>query len=403
MFDTMDECLEWLYEPRDFEKKVDLSRMKKAMDVFNNPIDFKCIHIEGTKGKGSTLSYIKSALITAGYNVGTFISPFVVVFNERITFNNQYISDTDFIKYINTIKLNLLTANLELSFFEILTIAAFLYFQDMDVDYAIIETGVGGRLDSTNVINKEVAVITNVGMDHMETLGNTIEEIAKEKLGIVRTNLITSISKELKPFVVEYCNVRNVDLTFIDNMYSIKITESSTTFKYKEFDVKLSMLGEHQAFNASLAIETLIYLRENKGLVITNEHILTGLKKTFWPGRLEKIDDNVYVDGAHNLDGIKSLANFLDKIDKPKTVIYSCFKDKDYPQMIQTLEKHVDEIIFTEFDYPRAEKSVNLYKVSQHANKHLVKDYKDTFKLINKDNMTVYCGSLYFISLIRQK
>ncbi|QVK20164.1 bifunctional folylpolyglutamate synthase/dihydrofolate synthase [Mycoplasmatota bacterium] len=403
MFETMEECLEWLYEPREFEIKFDLSRMKKAMELFNNPTNFKAIHIAGTNGKGSTVSFIKNALMSAGYNVGTFISPYVVVFNERITYNNQYISDKDFIKYINTIKLGLLTTDLKISFFEILTIIAFLYFQDMEVDYAIIETGMGGRLDSTNVIDKEVAVITNVGFDHMETLGDTIEKIAKEKLGIVRTNLVTSVSKELRPFVTDYCKVRNVDLVFTDEVYSVSVSDSSTSFIYKNFDVKLSMLGEHQASNASLAIETLLYLRDKSKLIITDEQILKGLRQTFWPGRLEKIRDNVYVDGAHNIDGINTLAKFLDNIDKPKTIIYSCFKDKDYKSMIKELEKHADEIYFTEFDYHRAESAENLYNVSLHENKYLVPDYNDTFNYIKKGNMTVFCGSLYFISLVRQK
>ncbi|XMB87389.1 folylpolyglutamate synthase/dihydrofolate synthase family protein [Mycoplasmatota bacterium WC44] len=403
MFENMEECLEWLYEPRELAIKFDMSRMTKAMSLFNDPIDYKCIHIAGTNGKGSTVSYLKSALIGAGYNVGTFISPFVVVFNERITFNNQYISDQDFIKYVNLVRINLIAADLEISFFEILTIIAFLYFQDKEVDYAIIETGLGGRLDSTNVINKEVALITNVGLDHMEVLGDNLEQIAKEKLGIVRTNLITSVDSELRPQFQEYCDMRSAELIFTQDIIDLEVKGNYTKFKYKDFLVVLSMLGEHQAKNASLALEALLYLREKKGLLITDEQILNGLKRAFWPGRLEQIGKDIYVDGAHNIDGIKTLVNFIKELDKPVTVIYSCLSDKEYTKMLEILEPNVDKIYFTEFDYPRALNAESLFEVSNHKNKHIVKNYKDTFNYIKEDEFTIFCGSLYFISLVRKK
>jgi len=403
MFETMKECFDWLYEPREFNKKFDLSRMQKAMDIFNNPIDYKCIHVAGTNGKGSTVSYLKSSLITAGYNVGTFISPFVVVFNERITFNNQYITDDEFIKYINHVRINLTISKLEISFFEILTIISFLYFQDKEVDYAIIETGVGGRLDSTNVINKEVALITNVGLDHTDILGDTLKKIAHEKLGIVTNALITSVQPELRDQFVKYTKVRNAEIIFTQAIDNLILSLTNTKFKYKGLDIEISMLGEHQSKNASLAIEALLYLREKKGLKITDEQILKGLKRAFWPGRLEKIDDFVYVDGAHNVAGIQSLVNFFKNIDQKITVVFSCLTDKPKKEMLELLEPNVDEIYFTEFNYHRCEKAEHLYEISNHSNKHLIKNHDEIFNYLKKDNFTIFCGSLYFISLIRRK
>lgn len=402
MFNTMEECFEWLYEERQFEAKFDLSRMYKAIDIFNRPIDYKCIHIAGTNGKGSTLSYMKNALIQAGYKVGTFISPFVVIFNERITLNHQYISDDDFIRLCNHVHINLMANDLEISFFEILTVIAFLYFEENEVDYAIIETGVGGRLDSTNVINKEVALITNVGLDHMDLLGNTLEDIAKEKLGIVDDVLITSVQAPLRPLFSEYTRMRNQKLVFTDQVQHLENTITSTKFKYKGFDMELSMLGEHQASNASLALEGLLYLRENKGLKINDEDILKGFKNAFWPGRLEKVGSGVYVDGAHNREGVQTLVNFLRRLDQKKQIIFSCFADKPANNMIELLDEVADEIIFTSFDYPRAEKAENLYKLSQHPNKKMFDDYKETLSMTNDSMFTVFCGSLYFISLVRQ-
>lgn len=402
MLKTLDECFEWLYEPRDFERKFDLSRMYKAIDLFNRPIDYKCIHVAGTNGKGSTVAYLKNMLIQAGYKVGTFISPFVVIFNERITLNNQYISDEDFIRLCNHVHLNLMTAGLEISFFEILTVIAFLYFEENEVDYAVIETGVGGRLDSTNVINKEVALITNVGMDHQDMLGDTLEKIAKEKLGIVDDYLITSVQASLRPMFEEYVRMRKSTVQFTDRVDELENTIDSTKFKYKNYDVELSMLGEHQASNASLAIEAILYLREHKGLQISDEDMLIGLKNTFWPGRLEKVGRNVYVDGSHNREGVTSLVNFLRKMDKKVQIVFSCLADKPAQDMIELLDDIADEIIFTQFDYPRAEQAETLFDLSNSNNKKLVKDYKDTLTMVDDTALTVYCGSLYFISLVRQ-
>lgn len=402
MLKTIDECFEWLYEPREFDAKFDLSRMYKAIDVFNSPIYYKCIHVAGTNGKGSTVAYIKNMLITAGYKVGTFISPFVVIFNERITLNNEYISDDDFIRLCNHVFINLRASNLEISFFEILTVIAFLYFEENEVDYAIIETGVGGRLDSTNVINKELALITNVGLDHMDMLGDTIEKIAKEKLGIVNDILITSVQEELRPMFLDYTSMRASKVIFTNQIQNLESSIKATSFNYNGLQVELSMLGDHQAKNASLAIEAVQYLRENKGLVITDDQMLKGLKNSFWPGRLEKLRNNIYVDGAHNIEGVTSLVNFISQLPQKKQIIFSCLADKPQGKMIELLDGVADEIIFTQFDYPRCEQAKNLYDQSNNLNKSLIENYKETFAKVDEDALTIYCGSLYFISIIRQ-
>lgn len=403
MFKTLEECFDWLYEPREFEIKYDLGRIQQALDALGNPTDYKFIHIGGTNGKGSTLSYIKNSMINAGYNVGTFISPYVVNFNERITYNNEYIKDEEIIHYMNQIRMSLEFEGIVITYFEVLTIMAFMFFSDKGVDYALMEVGLGGRLDSTNVIpHKEVAVITNVGYDHMDILGTDIVGIAKEKLGIVHDKLITSIQPELRGLFEEYTKARRADMQIVEKPAVIESKKDSTYFEHEGFKIKLSMLGEHQAHNAALAIETLKYLRDYKGLDITDLAIIKGLTKTFWPGRLENIKDNIYVDGGHNVEGITTLCNFLKNIDEKKRVIFTCLKDKPYEKMVELLDEVADELIITEFVYDRALEAEELYRVSNHQNKHLVKNYKDTFEMID-DGMTIYCGSLYFISKIRQE
>ncbi len=401
MLKTLDECFDWLYVDFNFEIKYDLSRIKKALNHLNNPINYKCIHVAGSNGKGSTVAYLKSCLVNAGYKVGTFISPYIISFNERITLNNRYISDREFIDLVNKVKYVFDQNKLILTYFEVLTVIAFCFFEEQKVDYAIVETGLGGRIDSTNVIDKEVALITNIGYDHMEVLGDTIEEIAAEKLGIVKDCLITSVDSELKLLFQSYCKKIKAKIKFVDSIENLVIGELSTSFKYKNYQVTLKMLGQHQAKNASLAIECLNYLRENKNLLITNQQILTGLEKTVWPGRLEKINDFIYVDGAHNVAGIKALCKFMETVDKKKNIVFTCLKDKQKKEMIALLDQTFDKIYFTEFKFERSESAQNLYDLSNNKNKELSLDYTEVAAKFKKDEFNIFCGSLYFISIIR--
>jgi folylpolyglutamate synthase/dihydrofolate synthase len=199
-------------------------------------------------------------LLEAGYKVGTYISPFVVVFNERITLNHQYISDADVIRLTNHIKQILTIHHHPLSNFEILTIMAFLYFEEQQVDVAVIEVGLGGLLDATNVINKDVAVITNIGTDHAEILGDTKELIAIQKLGIVHDALITSVDEALMPLFTKYVSQRRAFMKHTSPVTSIQVTSSGSSFEYEGQRYDISMRGEHQTTNAALAIETIQYL-----------------------------------------------------------------------------------------------------------------------------------------------
>ena len=402
MLKTVAECIEWIYEPRYFERRLDLARVEQALELFGSPIDYPCIHVGGTNGKGSVVTYLKSILLEAGYKVGTYISPFVVVFNERITLNHQYISDADVIRLTNHIKQILTIHHHPLSNFEILTIMSFLYFEEQQVDVAVIEVGLGGSLDATNVINKDVAVITNIGTDHAEILGNTKELIAIQKLGIVHDALITSVAEEMMPLFTKYISQRRAYMKHTLPVLNIQATSTGSSFEYEGKRYDISMRGEHQTANAALAIETIQYLIQRKQYRVEQRHILQGLKKAFWPGRLEELTPGILIDGAHNIEGIQTLVDYLATIDQPIHVIYACLEKKPYEQMVAMLEPVASKFTFTSFDDPGCLDPQVLFQTSKHVNKEVVTDIKPYF--IPEDGMLrIFCGSLYFISELRQQ
>ena len=236
MFTKAIDCINWIENIERFNgPRKNLDRMKLALKILGNPEEnFKIIHVAGTNGKGSTVTFIKYMLVENGYNVGSFVSPYIISFNERINYNYGYISDDDLILYTNTIyqvyELMIKEYNEHLTFFEVLTLVGICYFYAKKCDYVILEVGLGGLLDATNFCNAVCSVITNIGFDHMAQLGNTLEEIALNKLGIVKegNHLITTVSNDLKPLFTEYINNNNATVEFIDTE-KIKIYNTEYT------------------------------------------------------------------------------------------------------------------------------------------------------------------------------
>lgn len=398
MFTTLQECIDWIYEPRQFERRLDLARVEQAMALFGDPVNYPCIHVGGTNGKGSTVTYLRHILQEAGYKVGAYISPYVVVFNERISINHAYISDADVIRLTNHIKHVLTINHHPLTNFEILTIMSFLYFEEQRVDVAIIEVGLGGLLDATNVIHKDVAVITNIGTDHAEILGDTKELIGFQKLGIVHDALITSIDDEMAPQFERYCAQRRAYMKRISTISNVRLGKTSTAFTYDGDDYTISMLGQHQASNAALSIETMNYLIEKKNYQVSQDHIKQGLKKAFWPGRLERLNEHVMIDGAHNVEGIAILVQYIETLDEKPHIIFGVLEKKPYEQMLAMLAPVASTLTLTSFDYPGSMPASELAKVVTYPNTEVVTDSTMYF---NNQHPTIYCGSLYFISQIR--
>lgn len=409
--------IEWVQSQKRFSKKTNLDNMKYFCKLLCNPeSSFKAIHVTGTNGKGSTVAMLTSVLMAKGYNVGTFTSPYIECFNERIAFNTKPIDDDDLLKMANRVIeiYPILEENNfpKPTFFEFITLCAFCYFKSLNnLDYAVIEVGMGGRLDSTNVITPIVSIITNVALDHMQILGNTKEAILKEKLGIVKDNIpvVCGLKEEnLKMIATNVANIHNSQIVFpkYNEVKNVKCDLSKTCFTYQGQDYQLSLLGFHQVENALLAIETFNLLKDDLKLSIQDLH--NGLKNTKWVGRLEKINDDpvIYIDGGHNIDGISRITEFVKSLNIPNVrAVISISHDKELLPMIKMVDKTFDEIIFTSYTYARSAKAEDLYNLSSSKNKKCIEnlDVAVKYVLTNKKPITIFLGSLYLASEIRNK
>ena len=340
--------LQYLYNLNRLGIKIGLQHTRDLLFANGNPEKrINTIHIAGTNGKGSTCSMINSILLYKGLKVGIYTSPHLIRFNERIKVNNKEINDEYIISFLKKNKKNI--EKIKSTFFETTTVMAFSYFYYKKVDIAIIETGLGGRLDSTNVLNPKITVITPISLDHRKILGKTIKEISKEKSGIIKKNIPLIISKQSSFAQLEIdkkAKKMKVNPIIVNYPKSIKINIEGTTFKYHDHLFSTPLIGKHQALNASIAIEVCKqYLKS-----ISNEDINSGLKKTVWPGRLQLLKTNpiVYYDVAHNSAGIRSTIKSLKYIYKLKPVGLMVIKgDKEADLIINALKLNFENLIVT--------------------------------------------------------
>ncbi|ECL7895010.1 bifunctional folylpolyglutamate synthase/dihydrofolate synthase, partial [Listeria innocua] len=364
------EALDWIHGTLRLGIKPGLARMEYIMEKLNHPEKAnKWVHIAGTNGKGSTLTFIRSSLEEAGYKTGTFTSPYIETFNERISVNGIPVSDQMIVDLANRIKP--IAEELEKtvygppSEFEIITAMMFLCFAEYEsIDIGIIEVGLGGRLDSTNVLTPLISVITTIGMDHMEFLGNSIEQIAGEKAGIIKPGIpVISgvIQKEAQEVIINNAVRNNSNLAWLNKDFFIQNRDDEITYRTSHGDeipnITIGLLGIHQLNNAAVAIKVLQYLNTFSSYEINQSAIKQGLKKAFWPGRMELLDVKpfIMVDGAHNPEGVKTFADSIRTYPGHKKIIVSILKDKNYQEMITLLKTIPDtDILLTTFDYPRA-------------------------------------------------
>ena len=410
MFNTIDEALNWLYNQKKLSKRENLDRIKTcASELSINP-EYKIIHIAGTNGKGSTASYIKNILKNTGKHIGFFVSPFVVCFNERIQINDRYISNAEIMHYTNMLydysKSYFEKYNDVIPFFELTLLMALLYFKDRNIDIAVIECGVGGLLDATNFLKTDLAIITNVGYDHMNTLGNTLEEIASHKLGIVKDNMtvLSCVDDSLKPMFLEYAKSKNANIIFTDEYVTDINLSDKTNFKYKGIDFSANLLAKYQAYNASLAIEAVRIIEPN----ILDDLINYGLNTVKWPGRMEILSNEpkIILDGAHNIHGVKALVDSLKDFNYIKIkVVFSALNDKAFDKMLEYLDTVTDEYYFTSMIDLRATDPI---KFTEFTSKKytLIDDYKkcidEAISNLNSDEVLLITGSLHFISMVRE-
>jgi len=344
------QLLEDLYVLQRLGIKVGLDHTLKLLDVCGNPqANFKSIHIAGTNGKGSTAAMIASILREAGYRVGLYTSPHLLRFNERIRVNSTPISNERIVEFMSQHKTAI--NKIESTFFEATTAMAFNYFNEEKVGVTVVETGLGGRLDSTNVLNSDIAVITPITADHTEILGDDLESIAFEKGGIIKNDVplvLASQSEEVKNVLLEIADRKNAKIFYCDqnNIKNINISEAGTTFGWDGKDYKTCLIGEHQAWNAVLAIETVKLFGDN----ITFSSINNGIKNVKWPARIQKMHKTlpVYYDVAHNAHGIEVLLDTVVKLYQNKPIGLITLKaDKELEKIIPKLKNKFSELIVT--------------------------------------------------------
>jgi dihydrofolate synthase / folylpolyglutamate synthase len=424
MFDTYEQAIDWIHARLRLGIKPGLSRMEWMLERLGHPERrIKSIHVGGTNGKGSTVTFLRSILQGAGYRVGTFTSPYFEQFNERISINGQPIHDHELIELTNVIKP--LADELDQTElggpteFEVITAMSLYYFAKVSpVDVAIYEVGLGGRFDSTNVIHPLLSIITSIGLDHTAILGETYEEIAFEKAGIIK-NGVSVITGVKQPEAVNVIRKKALEgkspLYHLGEEFSTntrKPLERGEQFSFSSMfgelqKLETTMIGSHQVDNAACAVMAVQVLANYYSFIIEEEHIREGLAEAYWPGRIEILSENplVLIDGAHNEEGINALAREIKSryADKKISILFAALKDKKLDKMIATLEEAADQLTFTTFDFPRAASAEELMDAgSNKGNKGIAVDYQDfllkKIKELNGDEILVVTGSLYFLS-----
>ena len=418
------EALDYISKSHKFGMRLGIDNIKKLLELLGNPQEkLKIIHVAGTNGKGSTCSFISTILKEFDYKVGLYTSPFLEVFNERIRINNENISDKDIGRIVSIIK-EKIEIMVDKGFdypteFEIVTAMAFYYYFENNVDFVVLEVGLGGKYDATNVINKsEVSVITPISIDHINVLGNTISKIASEKAGIIKENsnvFIYNQSDEAKNVIKKVCDDKNSK--FFEVLFDdIKIKHSD--INYQEFDyknyknLKINLIGEHQIKNSILAINVVEFILSKYNKKIDEDKLKLGLLNTKWAGRIEKIKENplFIIDGAHNEDGAKSLSKVLDKNFKNKnlTLLLGMLEDKEIDKVLEILIPYFNKVVTTNVSNPRTiscddlKEKISNYVKEVYSIDNLEEALNFTLKNSDKDDIIISCGSLYLIGEIRR-
>jgi folylpolyglutamate synthase/dihydrofolate synthase len=417
------EALEYIDLIYGLGSDLGLKRVEVLMEKMGNPQEnIKIIHVAGTNGKGSTCAMLSNILIEQGYKVGVYTSPHLKDYNERYTVNNVCISNDDFAKHMGIVKTScdeLVEEGIitQPTIFEVITALAFNYFAHQKVDYLILEVGLGGRFDATNIIHKPVlSIITSISMDHMEFLGNTLSSIAFEKGGIIKENcpvVLYTQCDEVYEIVKTIAKERNAKLYFAKEQGTTVLSQNiaGTIFdienEYISYShVKLGLLGDYQINNAATVLLACKALRDS-GVELSKKSILAGLEKVKWSGRMEIVETDpiVILDGAHNIDGIHLLAQSLEHYFKNKklTLLIGILGDKEYEKMIEMLLPLASKIVLTEpnnsrkWDIDTLTETIANFKIETYREKDIEKAYSLAKSITAKEDVLCCAGSLYLI------
>ncbi|MDN5341266.1 bifunctional folylpolyglutamate synthase/dihydrofolate synthase [Oceanotoga sp. DSM 15011] len=428
---NFNELLELLYEKKagNIKIKLGLERMKALIDRMDNPqFSYKVIHVAGTNGKGSITKAVSDMLISQGFKVGTFISPHLIKINERISVDNKLIEDDELLELYNQMSpilesLEHSDEDMSPSFFEIITAMALKYFKDKEVDVAVIEVGLGGRLDSTNVVKSDVSVISNIQKDHTKILGDTLEEIAFEKAGIIKEGnyvVIGDINGSPKEVIKKKAETVNAEYVFeINNNFKYQNPRYSMDWNMIDYyglklelkDLVFKANGAYQPHNVSVALATIesFFLKNNYKIDL--EKLRESLKEFSWNGRFELIEYNgkkIILEGAHNIEGIKMLKKTLNLYTPfgNKVALVGILDDKDIEDMVKEIPSSFDKIIVTSIENNR---SINPRRIQQEMQKYssypidYVEDTSEAFKKLLNERADYYfvTGSLYLVGQIK--
>ena len=438
-FRTAEEAMAWITGLTSFGIRPGLDRITELMEKFNHPQRrLKFIHVAGTNGKGSVCAYLTSVLRQCGYDVGTFTSPYLTSYSNRLQYNGHDIEDDVLVNLVNRLKpVADEMAQSEMgspTMFEITTALAILYYGTVAYpDFVVWETGLGGRLDVTNIVTPLISVITNVGHDHMDVLGPTIADIAREKAGIIKAGvpLITAASHpEAAAIIRETAANKKATVYALGDRFAFEpesIRENEQIFGFQGpfraiQSLAVTLNGAHQIVNASVAVMTLEVLRQYYALIVDDEDLTAGLRETSWPGRLEMVSESprILLDGAHNPEGMEALAAALRDVysfDR-LNVMMAMMPNKNHEQSLRHILPMVDTLVITEPDFHKKMNAADLADVANRLRTELGRplnvivepNWKRALELLQEasassaqdvNTLNVITGTLYLIADVR--
>ncbi|HFI0480761.1 TPA: folylpolyglutamate synthase/dihydrofolate synthase family protein [Streptococcus suis] len=385
-----------------------MEKIEYALELLGNPqFAVQVIHVAGTNGKGSTIAFLRQLFQAHGLRVGSFVSPHMVSVHDRICIDSQPISDHDFQRYLQKVydlEQEVATRYEPFRYFEVMVLIMFLYFKDQQPDLALVEVGIGGLLDTTNVAAPALSVITSIGMDHQDLLGSTLREIAEQKAGIIKEN-VPVVLGPLSPETTAICRQIALEKQAPVHQFGQEFIYKAGQFSNADLELSelvLGLAGHHQEENAAVALQTFLLYMARIQQAIFPQLIKNALAQTSWPGRLELVaqEPKIYLDGAHNVPAIERLIDFIQIQEEPVTILFSALRRKDFQEMLELFEEKLPHtpLVLTSFAYDGALSEENRQGRDYVENyQHFIEDWQSS-----KQGILIVTGSLYFISEVRQ-
>ena len=410
---------EWILDRMKYKRKYGLDRMRVLMSLLGNPQeDYPIIHVTGTNGKGSTIAMLSSLFVHHGQKVGAFVSPHLIDYTDRFLINGNVMPEEDFEIVGNLVQqaeVKLIDEYEPLSFFEIMTAMALVYFSRKKVEVALLEVGIGGLLDTTNIVHSTMSVITSIGMDHEEMLGNTLEEIAIQKTGIFKQNqtvVLGNLPTEALQVAEIVGEAYNCDLHAFEREFKIEPLEDGFIFINADTQIHipyLNLKGKYQLENAAVALECFLRFEKKFQLPIELSAIQESFQTVTWPGRMEVVHQSptVVLDGAHNIHALKRFVETVKqhgKLEAQHTILFSALKRKHYIEMVDYLRKELPKarLVVTTFEYAGAIEKTD-YPSSEIEFVENAQQFIENYINKTSDQETLWItGSLYFISFVRK-